>query len=851
MSSPALRERFFQQVFDESPFPIWVIDGSALKEYLSKTFPGSPARFQCFCRTQQDSREKPVDCRSLLKVLHVNQAARDFHDATDVNALIQTLSQVFTPQACAILGDVIHAFLAGKTEHEAEVKYLTLAGETKWGGMKIRIAGGFESTWERAIISYRDISPAKMAKQAFTDIFHTLMGKPSEDFFPEVAKAVAEILHADFVLIGRLLEGEPERVETQAVFACGRPADNFVYELAGTPCREVIVKRTCSYPEEVQAHFPNDQILQEMNVESYVGSTLVGVQGQPQGIIAALFRKRLDNPQFAEDVVSLFGMGVSVEFERLAVRQSLQDSEERYRLLAEAVPDMVFLLDRNGIIHYVNPAASAFLRRSPEQLLGKPQNEFFPGPLGERHLAVVQGVFEHQTLVKKHDHLPLPGEDVWLDTVLAPMKDAQNRMIGVLGISRDVTRQELDRQALLESERQLRVACDLAEAANRAKSEFLANMSHEIRTPLNGILGFAQLLKETPLNHEQGEFLTTILNRGQDLLRIIGDILDLAKIEADQLTLIPENLCIRLVVEEAMELLRPAAAAKQLYLRLEAGAGIPEILFGDALRIKQVVLNLLANAVKFTETGGVTVHLKVQLSSQVAGDEREVEIAVEDTGIGIPDSWHQNVFQPFTQVDGSMMRKFGGTGLGLAICDRLVRKMNGRIAVTSSPGSGSRFTVAIPLTAAVTSAPADSLPNFVPAPSAAPKGLRILVVEDDPASRIMLHKILEKFGHRVDSVNNGQSALEHFEQQAFDIVMMDIQMPVMDGIETTHALRKCEQRLRESGKVVVSPKIIAVTAHAMKDDAQQFLDQGMDGYVSKPILPEQLTEEINRVLGLN
>ncbi|WP_229263160.1 ATP-binding protein [Duganella dendranthematis] len=536
-------------------------------------------------------------------------------------------------------------------------------------------------------------------------------------------------------------------------------------------------------------------------------------------------------------------MNVRQKAARDAARQRSQESERRARVLADTLPLLIAYLDRDLRYRFANAHYRAQWGLEPQDMLGKTVSEVF-GPAAGPWLEDLKSALAGRRLHYERDFQGPSGVDHFL-VDLVPDVAPDGRVAGFYLTAMNITDRKNSEQR--------------AEAASRAKSEFVANMSHEIRTPMNAVLGVAYLLENTPLTQAQKEYVGMIRSSGQMLLGVLNDVLDFSKIEAGRMELAPQPFLLREVLDSLSNVMSLPANARGISLAIDADDEVPAVLVGDAMRLQQILLNLVGNAVKFTERGGVSV--RVMLEPAAAEQGLRLRFTVRDSGIGMDLEQQSRLFSAFNQADASTTRRFGGTGLGLAICRRLTELMGGDISVRSTPGAGSEFVVTLPFgvadedvpvehpalqTAAAqgwlmseTPALQDAPPE--PEPALAPRlqGLRLLLVEDHPLNQLVARGMLEHAGASVEVAENGQLAVDRLRDRAedYDIVLMDVQMAVMDGFEATRHIRHT---------LGLKLPVLAMTAGVMQSEQDQCIDAGMDDFIAKPLDVEQMLDTISR-----
>lgn len=576
-------------------------------------------------------------------------------------------------------------------------------------------------------------------------------------------------------------------------------------------------------PEEVQ------DILGPQGIKSILVFPLL-IRGSIMGFIGfdeCVYIRRWDqsNVQLLRTISNL----IAREYERRADHRALTLSEERYRGIIANMNLGLVEVDLNDRIRYVNHAFEVMSGYQNDELAGQQAAELFlkghsRDIIANKHEARRGGISDTYELEVMHKS----GDKRWWLISGGPLRDMAGEIVGSIGIHLDIT----DRKRL---ESELKEARIDAELSSKHKEQFLANMSHEIRTPLNGVVGMIRELRRTGLRKEQSLYLDLMKKAADNLLVIINDILDISKVQAGKLELESKPFEFRAVLNQAVEVLRPKCEEKGLSLTMEVADDIAQCFVGDEYRINQILLNLIGNAIKFTDKGGVDISVR-RRQNQV--DQELLEICIRDTGIGISNEFKARLFEQFSQEDRGDERRYGGTGLGLSITKQLVELMDGSIHLESEEGKGSVFTIKLPLvvdqnglTQTQESIDHLHLEHL--------KDKRVLLAEDNEMNQAVIQILLLNFGVEVVCVGNGQEAVDALKSEMFDVVLMDIQMPVMDGVSATKKIRN---------DLSLNVPIIALTAKALKGDDIRLKKAGLNAYVPKPFEEYELLSEMIRAL---
>ncbi|MCI0330904.1 MAG: response regulator [candidate division Zixibacteria bacterium] len=684
----------------------------------------------------------------------------------------------------------------------------------------------------RMVGSMVDVSEQKRVEKALRAIAVGISSSTGVNFFRSLVRHLATALGVKYALVGEIADEKLERVQTIAVWSGEGFNENFEYELAGTPCENVVGQSMCLYASGIQQQFPDDLILKKMGAESYLGTPLFDSAGKPLGILAVLHHEPLPDEFDMRSILNIFAVRAAAELERKRTEEALLQSEERFRSIFENASAGMVTITSDGRYLQVNPAFCRWLGYSERELLGMAVLDVTHLDDFEKTHSVLREINagKRPAIELEMRYVRKDGQVVWGHVSAAWLYDTEGKPLYGVSLIQDVT----ERKRAVE---ELACARDAALEQANLKSQFLANMSHEIRTPMNGVLGYLGLLSSRAFadEGEMAEFVRGAKSSAETLLGIINDILDFSKIEAGKLSLESIEFDLRTVVEDTASLLAPKAEQKGLELACLVEFGVPLALKGDPTRLRQVLINLTGNAVKFTEKGEIVIR-----ASLLAEDEKNARIrfSVKDTGIGIPPDKHHLLFQSFTQVDGSSTRRFGGTGLGLAISRQLVELMGGIIGFQSEPGQGSEFWFEVTLSKNLTARPRLA--------SADIRSAAILVVDDNSVNRDILCRMVESFGCRAFSAGRSAEGMKVLQKQLtlgdpIRAAIIDFQMPEENGEELAKKIK--------SHPALEPTFLVLLTSVGTRGDALRAKQAGFAAYLHKPVKQSQLLEAISAVLS--
>ncbi len=697
-----------------------------------------------------------------------------------------------------------------------------------------RVLKNAEGKVTRLVGSMVDVTERKRVEEALRAIVQGTSSATGVNFFRSLVKNLASALNVRYACVAETIEGNLNEVQTLAFWTGESYGENIIYALAGTPCENTVGEQICFYPQGVQKLFPDDRFLIEMGAEGYLGTPLIDSMGKALGVLAVLHTEPLNDEYGLKSVLTIFAARASAELERKRADEKMRRAEEKFRNIFENSMEGIYQTTAEGRYLMANPMlAWMYGYSSPEELMAEVTDlnrQFYvePGRRAEFLALVEKGgaIKSFESQVYRKD-----GSVMWISECARVLQDEKGKTLYFEGAVQDIT----DRK---QAEKEMARARDAALEQARLKSEFLANMSHEIRTPMNGVLGYLGLLADRAFadEREMTEFVRGARTSAESLLTLINDILDFSKIEAGKLTFENIKFDLRSVVEQTAELLAPRAEQKGIELACLVEYGVPLFLKGDPTRLRQILVNLAGNAVKFTEKGEVVIR-----ASLIEEGDREAKIhfSVKDTGIGIPLEKHHLLFQSFTQVDGSSTRRFGGTGLGLAISKQLAEMMRGKIGFESSPGVGSNFWFEVTLAK-------DNTGQLPLVSSADIENLSVLVVDDNTVNRDILCRMVQSFGCRPFPAANGKEAWQILRQQLslgdpVRLAILDFQMPGGTGEELGRQIK--------SDPLLKDVILMLVTSVGARGDAIRVKAAGFAAYLNKPVRQSQLFDAIMAVMA--
>ena len=688
-----------------------------------------------------------------------------------------------------------------------------------------------------AAMMSREVTQRVIEERQIESIIERSANLTGDDFFKNLTEQISDLYQVKYTYIG-LLDTERDQVHTKALRISGKLSKNFAYGLQGVPCQTVTNNEEARYIEHVAQQFPDDPKLKRWNAESYLGLPISSpLSGDPLAILVMIDDKPLQEISNSDYVLNIFTLRAGAELERLRAEQQIREKERQIHTITENVADVIFEFvtpaEGESYFRFISRAVSDLYEFTPQEVLDdadliynaihaddrasfvemrdqlvqqKGGRASWEGRIITARSKKTKWVI-YSTKTEKQDS----GDLVWYGTIsdITPLKDAQLK---------------------------LREAKEQAEAAAQAKEDFLATMSHEIRTPLNAIVGLSGLLLEQAPQPSQIENLTALRFSSKNLMNLINDILDFSKIEAGKVEMEQVPFSLSVLLNSLQQAHQLQAREQQDQLIIHHDAEEVDLVVGDQVKLGQILNNLLSNSLKFTKNGKVTLTVTLERK------EKEVALmlfSVQDTGIGIPSDKLSSIFDKFTQADSSTRRHYGGTGLGLTITSMLLELMGSRIEVESQVGHGSRFYFSLPLTLADEESKAALQEEISSFDGISLSAIRLLIVEDVPVNRMILHQYLQSWGNiSTDEATNGEEAVEKVTNNEYDLILMDVRMPVMDGYQATQIIRAMPNSKSQL-------PIIALTA----DTSDKLKEEGATYFtdvITKPFNPQELNDKIAR-----
>ncbi|MEO0536020.1 MAG: PAS domain S-box protein [Cyanobacteria bacterium P01_A01_bin.123] len=697
-----------------------------------------------------------------------------------------------------------------------------------------------------------DFTESKRQQDALQLIVEGTAALTGNEFFITCVRYLAEVLRVRYAFITEFV-GDGTQVRTLAFWDGRAVLDSFVYNRKNTPCEGIRPGQLAYYPDQLKIRFPHAVRFQNMAAESYLAAPLMHSSGRIFGHLAVIDDRPMALDPSREMVLKIFAARAGAELERLRADTALRRSEVQFRTLIENVPGavyrgrfdpswtMTFLSE--AIVNLTGYPASDFIDnrvRSLTDLCEKPQVE-------ASNIVIQQALDEKRPYILEYSIHHANGSLRWLYEKGQGVFDDAGKLLWLDGVIVDISDRKQAEDALYRAK-------EAAEAANLAKSQFLATMSHELRTPMNAILGFSQLMvRDSSLTSQHRNTLNVINNSGEHLLELINDVLEMSKIESGCLSLNPSHFDLHSLLQGVQAMFQMRAAEKSLKLIFERSPSVPQYVVGDKGKLRQVLINLLGNAIKFTQQGHVILRVMPSGStSEHRSQNLTLQFEVEDTGSGIPDSVRQVLFQPFAQ-DVRHGPREGGTGLGLAITQAFVQLMGGSIEVETQVDRGSTFRVQIDLGQGnvefLSHASTVLVQRLVPNQPE----FRILVVDDRSENRAPLIQLLDRVGFITREAADGTDAICQWQNWRPHLIWMDMRMPVVDGYEATRWIRAAEGRAAEQAGEdgeIERTKIIALTASAFEDQREAVLAAGCDDFVRKPFQAAEIFDQLAKHLGV-